>query len=443
MKPERPIARRIAWVLTGLVSLAVTLAALVSYEVYYRMQERMIDELITTESERLVKRVSRFGDRWQGPFEREMAPSMFAWGETAALPAAGMPPELRGLAPGLHYLPRGSSTWHVFVAPAMDGRLYVMYDSIVVEEQERRYALALLSIVAVFSLLAFLVSVRVSRWLVSPLNVLVDRLARWAPGGLQAGVRHANEVDRLMDAFNRVQDQVDAAIADQRQFSANLHHEVRTPLTVIRSDAELLLRLQPSDGGNGAGRLHRIIQSVDEIRQSLESTYGLSQAHGGRQEPVRLRDCVEDVGEGLRVEAADAGLAFVNGVAPEQVERLNRYALLTVVRNIVRNAILHAAPGRLEIRSTPSGLTFTDTGPGIGPAELPYIFDRYYSRRRVDAPDAGPLPGDEETAQPGLGLAIAMRVCLQQSWTLSAESPVAQGRGTRFTLVFESHTLPP
>lgn len=438
MKRSRPIAWRITWALTALVSLAVTLAAAASHQVYRQMQERMIDDLVATESARLVKRVSRFGDSWRSAFERDMGPSMFAWGETPALQAASMPPELRELGLGFHYLPHGEGIWHVLVAEAMDGRLYVMYDSIVVEQQSRLFAWALMSIVLVFSVLAFLVSIRVSHWLVSPLNVLVERLARWAPGGVQACARHTNEVDRLMEAFNRVQDQVDTAIADQRQFSANLHHEIRTPLTVIRSDAELLLRRQPPNDESEAGRLRRIVQSVDEIEQSLESTYGLSQARNGGVEPVGLRDCAEDVGEGLRVEADEAGLVILNEVSPDQLENLNRYALLTVMRNIVRNAILHAAPATLEIRSGPRGLTFTDTGPGISAGELPYIFERYFSRRRVDGGSAESRRDAEPAGNSGLGLAIAMRVCTLQSWTLTAESPAEQGRGIRFTLIFRA-----
>jgi len=442
MKRNRSLGWRIAWALTALISLAVALAAVVSYEIYHQMRERMIDDFIETESERLIRKLPEVGAHWQDAFERDMGPSMFAWGESPGLPAVGMPAELRALEPGIHYLPKGRSVWHVSVAEVMDGRLYVVYDSIVVEEQSRLFAAALAFIVLVFSVLAFLVSVRISRWLIAPLNVLVERLAGWAPGRAGVAAPDSNEMDRLMDAFNRVLDQVDAAIADQRQFSANLHHEIRTPLTVIRSDAELLLRLQAKhkegmqarDTSREAERLRRIMSAVDEVKESLESTYSLSIADDGEPEEVRLRSCVQDVGEGLRLEAGQAGLELVNEVLAEQVAHVNRYALLTVMRNIVRNAILHAAPAQLVVRSIDNGLEFTDTGPGIGAQELPYIFERYFGRHRVDGGRENSHAS--QLRHSGLGLAIAMRVCTLQSWTLHAESPVAQGRGTRFTLVF-------
>ncbi|WP_028604448.1 sensor histidine kinase [Ottowia thiooxydans] len=442
MRRNRSLGWRIAWTLTALINLAVVLAALASYQIYHHMRERMIDDFIVTESERLTKRINETQERWQQAFEHDIGPSMFAWVETPSLFALSMPEELRGLEFGIHYLPRERSVWHVSVTEMMDGKLYVMYDSLLVEQQSRIFAFALMAIVLVFSILAFLISVRISHWLIAPLNVLVERLTRWAPSGAQTATSPSNELDRLMDAFNRVLDQVDAAITDQRQFSANLQHEIRTPLAIIRSDAELLLRSHPAAPTRESTRLQRIMGAVDEIKESLESTYSLSNAYNGGHESVQLHACVQDVGEGLRMEASQTRLDIENKVQSEHVEYLNRYALLTVMRNIVRNAIKHAAPATLEVRSIPHGLVFTDTGPGISETELPYIFDRYASRRRVDARPmaSGADDRSDPTERTGLGLAIAIRVCTLQSWEIKAESPVELGRGARFTLLFKSET---
>src|SRR3546814_15106468 len=90
--------------------------------------------------------------------------------------------------------------------------------------------------------------------------------------------------------------------------------------------------------------------------------------------------------------------------------------LMTVIRNIVRNAIAHAAPGTLEIASAGHGLVFSDDGPGVSQVDAPHLFDRYYSTRRFDV-----TPGEERAprqGEVGLGLAIAKRVCLVQGWGL-------------------------
>jgi signal transduction histidine kinase len=382
--------------------------------------------------------VSRFGDEWKQPFEREMAPTMFVWGESDKVRAPSLPRELRSLPVGMHDLNRGQSTWRVAVTPAMDGRLYVLYDTIGLEKQYRNFSLALLAILLGCSTLAALISGAAARWLINPLNTLTERLTRWVPNFPIADIPQGNESERLMYVFNRVQDQVDAAIADQREFSANLHHEIRTPLTVIQSDAELILGNKVKDPDKVHARLERIVKSVHEINQSLESTFSLAHARFEDIAVVSIRPCVGEIFDSLQPEADKAGLVFVNAVDPAQVETLSQHALMTVLRNIIRNALLHAAPGTLSVESTESGLNFTDSGPGIAPAEQEAVFERYFSNRRMDQRkseqrDHGAARGMN---QPGLGLAIAKRVCVMQSWHLEVMSPVSEGRGTRFSLSF-------
>ena len=440
---KRSIASRITLVLTCLISLAVCLSAMLTWLVYVHLQGRMIDDLAQTEAKRLVMRVSRFGDEWTGSFERDMAPSMFVWGESARHPSGTLPAELRHLPVGLHRLERGESTWHVAIADAMDGRLYVLYDSIVIEQPLREFSYALIAIVVGFALLALLVSNAAARWLITPLKDLTDRLTRWVPGSSAALTRHGDEASRLMEVFNRVQDQVDASIADQREFSANLHHEIRTPLTVIRSDAELMLNGSVHDPEQRRARLKRIVRSVREVDDSLESTWSLAHARFEDRDDINLHVCVDDIIENLRLDAEKAALVLVNTVQPEHEATLSHHALMTVMHNIVRNAIAHAAPATLVIESIPDGLQFTDSGPGIDSAELPNIFERYFSNRRADRrlPEQPSGRRRDHAAgspmnQSGLGLAIAKRVCSMQAWRLDVQSPVSAGRGTRFTLIF-------
>lgn len=433
---KKTIAWRITFVLTSLISLAVCLSAALTYFAYTHIQQKMVNNLIETEAKRIAMRIFRFSGSWNAPFEREMGPSMYVWGESDRHPSDVMPAELRALPNGLHALPRKGSTWYVAIEEAMDGRLYVVYDSIVIEQQLRDFSRALISIVLICSVIAMLISRIAARWLITPLNTLTERLTRWIPNSSSALMLHANEADRLMEVFNRVQDQIDALIADQREFSANLHHEIRTPLTIIRSDAELMLKNNIKDPEGIRSRLTRIIKSVSEISQSLESTYSLAQAHFEDKIQVDIHACVDDIFESLRLDADKAGLVFINSVQSAHVETLSRHALMIVMRNIIRNAVLHAAPATLVVESIPGGLLFTDTGPGIAPSELSNVFDRYFSNRRADQRQGGGSEAVPGVNQTGLGLAIAKRVCLTQSWHLDVTSPVDDVRGTRFTLVF-------
>lgn len=106
----------------------------------------------------------------------------------------------------------------------LDGRLYVLYVlyvSVELKQQARHFTIALALIVQLFALLAVLVSHRVARLITQPVNSLTERLARWAPGQPQQGAGPAHEAERLMHAFNRVQAQLDARLAEPRESSAN------------------------------------------------------------------------------------------------------------------------------------------------------------------------------------------------------------------------------
>lgn len=440
MKLRRSLSGRITLVLTLLIFLAVSLSAVVTYAIYTTLEESMLDTLVQTESNRIAVRVSRFGDEWQQPFERDMGPSMYAWGETDTLLAPSLPEELRDLPLGLHYIDKGNTGWHVQVANVMDGRLYVLYDSVVLVEQSRHFALALAGIVLFCTLLALFFSKAIAHWLVTPINTLTERLIRWLPSGYKSPITHTDEVARLMEIFNRAQYQVDATIANQREFTANLHHEIRTPLSIIRSDAELMLRHNLVSEAERP-RLQRTVHAVQDIKQSLESTYSL--CHAGNtdtHETVSLHDCLQDAMEVLYQDATQAGLHIRNLIDNTHYEQLNHHALMTVMRNILRNAISHAAPATLTIESIPNGLNFTDDGPGIASEEQASVFERYFSHRRTDQRTATTpaSASDELENQAGLGLAIAKRVCQMQSWQLEVTSPVQDGHGTCFTLRFHS-----
>jgi signal transduction histidine kinase len=120
-------------------------------------------------------------------------------------------------------------------------------------------------------------------------------------------------------------------------------------------------------------------------------------------------------------------LEFVNAVPPDTVVNVDRHALLTILRNLIRNAIEHAAPARCVVRLTDRGIEVTDNGPGIPAEDLPFVFERYYRGRLADSPG---IPA----ADRGIGLAIARQLADLNGWSLTAAS--AAGEGARFVLKF-------
>ncbi|OZI44377.1 sensor histidine kinase [Bordetella genomosp. 5] len=442
MSRSGALTQRVVWALTGTVTVFVTVLALLSYLTFDQMEDDLVNDILTTETERLAQHL-RTGeyflpDARQGP--RELGGSMRAWLIEPNQSDAVLPEPLRGLDNGLHLLEPGAETWHVMVASVgnQQGKLYLLYDATDNEERVQSFGLFVLGIGAICVVLAYGLSRRVAGIAVSPMLDLTQRLSTWAPGSADLAVQRDDEAGRLIEAFNRVQNQVDRSIAREREFAANLSHEVRTPLAGIRSDGEMML-LDETLPAASRKRLQRIVDHVDSVSASLESARALARDEPRAAESVDLSRCMRDAWQGFEVNAEQAGLQFVNAI-PDGVERmLDRYALLTVLRNLVRNALEHAAPAELVASLDVRGaLVLADNGRGIAPDELPFVFQRYYSGRLRDSAEAG-----AGAVPRGLGLAIAKRVCDMQGWTLHVESSQSEpGRGTRFVLCLEETPAP-
>ena len=428
---------RFTFALTALVWASVLAVCFSAYEAQKNMGEQMIDHLVEMEAHRLQIKKSEEDDQWQEAFERQLGPDMYAWGENSTAPSPNMPAELRMLPLGLSRVNAQDHVWHVMVVEARDGRLYVQYDSRDVDTLSVNFGLVMAVIALFFMVLSYFCARMLAKWAVQPIQTLTAHLSRWAPGRPQQFGLTSNEGVQLTEAFNRMQDRIDQALADQKEFSSNFNHEVRTPLALIRTDAELGKR-EAASADKTVVRFERIMRSADEMATSLEATYHLARSEHGQVEPTSIHECVNDVFASAESEALSRDLILHNNVDETQVESLNRYMLLTVIRNIVRNAIAHAAPGALRIDSINQGLRFTDEWPGVSASDAPFLFDRYYSTRRVDQQSNADtsLAVQRET---GLGLAIAKRVCEVQGWSLEvADCSSQNGKGLTLVLLFSS-----
>ena len=333
-----------------------------------------------------------------------------------------MPAEMRNLAPGLYDFTTAGKTLHVAVTDTDDGRLTVLLDATAAEARVYRFGIALFSLWLACVTATVFVARAVAAFAVEPIVAATRSIARSAPGAAFAVSDRSDEAGVLMETFGRFRDRVDDMLAREREFAANLDHEIRTPLTTIRTDAELL-GLETTLASAQQARLDRIIAAVDEISATTESTLSHSAGRFADVETVET-GLLDAACQTLADRAAACRLRIVNAVPAGEQIQVDRQALLTVVRNIVRNAVEHAAPATLTVSGNSRALTFDDDGPGIDPAVLDHVFDRH----RHGHTDV------QGTARRGLGLAIARRLCELQGWRLQVHSPGATGRGTSFSL---------
>lgn len=225
------------------------------------------------------------------------------------------------------------------------------------------------------------------------------------------------EVAPLVVALNALLLRLQGAFGAQRAFVADAAHELRSPLTALKLQIELLGR-----SGTAPQAVAELAAAMQRAQRLVEQLLALARAEPGGAESARMPT---DLAEAARQAVADAvPLAATRGTrleldAPQPLQVLgDAQALRVLVRNLVDNAVRYAGPGAqvqvsLQAQGLQAVLRVDDSGPGIPPAERERVFARFYRR------DGQPEPGS------GLGLAIVQAVAQRHGAGVAlAESPL-------------------
>ncbi|WP_436533364.1 sensor histidine kinase [Actinoplanes sp. HUAS TT8] len=270
-------------------------------------------------------------------------------------------------------------------------------------------------------LATILITVLVGYRLVRPLRALTDA----ADGHRPVPVSTRDEIGRLARALNDSTERRDRAEAQRRAMVSDVAHEMRTPLTNIRSWLEAAQDdLAPTDGQlldllhDEAVLLQHII---DDLTDLAAADAGTLRVHA---EPTYVRDVLGQVAESHRAPAQAAGVDLRIEVDANPVVEADPVRLRQVVGNLVANGIRHTpAGGSVTLAAAGPVIEVRDTGAGIAPENLPRVFDRFW---RADESRSRATGGS------GLGLAIARKLTEAHGGTLDAASVV--GRGSTFTI---------
>jgi two-component system sensor histidine kinase BaeS len=240
-------------------------------------------------------------------------------------------------------------------------------------------------------------------------------------------VRGPGDVRRLASAFNEMAERLQTNEERRRRLMADVAHELRTPMTVIRGHAEGAL-----DGVYEPDRAHlaRIVEETDLMARLLDDLQTLSMAEAGvlnlHRERVDVGGLVEDALSAMRVRANAAGVSLVRAVPDDLPQpEVDRLRVGQVLSNLISNALRYTPAGgtvtlRAERHGSGVALSVADTGSGIPPEELPHVFDRF-----AKSSDSGGS---------GLGLAIAKQLVEAHGGTISAASEPGRGTTMRITL---------
>jgi two-component system sensor histidine kinase BaeS len=264
-----------------------------------------------------------------------------------------------------------------------------------------------------------------------PMTNIFSAIDSISEGDLSVRVpeHYPRQFGQLAKRFNHMVSELERNEQQRRNLTADIAHELRTPLHIIQGNLEGIL-----DGIYEATPEH-INNTLDETKlltRLVNDLQTLSLAEAGQLplHPTRflLADLMDDLTSSFSTQAASLGIDLRSSIADPTKELTADYDRLNqVLSNLISNAIRHTPKGgtiSIETVSIPSGVRIAvrDTGQGIPAEDLPFIFDRFWrgSKSRT------------ERVNSGLGLAIAKQLILAHGGTINVESVV--GKGTTFII---------
>jgi two-component system sensor histidine kinase BaeS len=271
-----------------------------------------------------------------------------------------------------------------------------------------------------------LISASVADRLTRPLRDVAAAARRLGAG--ETGARATGGDDResaeLAESFNAMADRLERSEALRRRAASDIAHDIATPATVLESQLQAMIDgIVPADQAGleaaraAAASLGTIIADLDDLA-SAEAA------------PLQAAPVAIDVGEllggiaaALDGAARTAGVRFAIDVPPGVIAVADREHLRRALTNVVSNAIRHGAGQPVEISGATADageaiVRVTDHGPGIAPADLPHVFERFYRADRSRAAD----PATGQRSGSGLGLTIARELLAASGGRIEVEA---------------------
>ncbi len=269
----------------------------------------------------------------------------------------------------------------------------------------------------------------------SPVRSLIETVGRLADGDYTARVQtvRRSPLGQVTDSINRMAERLEQTEAERRRLLADVGHEIRTPLTIVRGELEAM-----ADGVRvlDADELRRLLGDIDVVERLLDDLATLSRAEAGmltiHREPTEIVGLVRELVDGMQPVAAGGGVALgLTAGEPEVDAEVDPIRFREIVTNLVANG-LRATPsgGRVDVAVRRSDtrlvVEIADTGHGIPAEDIDRIFERFHK-----GPDSGGSglgltisrdlarahDGDVTvTSEPGAGTTVTVDVPTEPGW---------------------------
>jgi two-component system, OmpR family, heavy metal sensor histidine kinase CusS len=242
-----------------------------------------------------------------------------------------------------------------------------------------------------------------------------------------------DELGRLARTLNGMIARLERSFEEARRFTADAAHELRTPLAILRNEAEVALRV-PRDSEQYRTSLEDMLEEIDHLSRLSEALLFLFREDAGlgahTREIVPLDQLVREMADHMRVVAAEQHQELTLDSPPPCFVLGDAEQLRRLLFHLLDNAIKFTPAGGtigigIECQKHQAHLIVSDTGIGIAPEHLPHIFDRFY---RVDSARSRRTEGN------GLGLSICRSIAEAHRGSIEVESELEKGTRVILTL---------
>lgn len=315
--------------------------------------------------------------------------------------------------------------------------LYISYSTVLVDKTvgNMQLQLVLISLIVIF--VALIISGLLSMELTKPISQISRAAKRMATGDysvdFQAQYSYA-EMNALAETLNYAKEEISRADELQKEVLANVTHDLKTPLTMIKAYASMIQEISGDNPEKREKHTQVIIDETDRLTALVNDILKMSKIRSGmdtlKTEEFNLSEFIHTVLERFEFLTETQGYTIVRDIDDELYTRADKDKIEQVVYNLIGNAVNYTGDDKkitvsLHRKNEKIRFSVTDTGKGIPPEECSTIWERYYSSAETHK---RPIKGT------GLGLSIVKTILVKHGFGFGVDSEV--GKGSTFFVDF-------
>ncbi len=283
-------------------------------------------------------------------------------------------------------------------------------------------------------IISSIISIFISRNLSKPIKQINESAKKLANGNYNIKFQKAGyfELDELADTLNFATEQLEKTDKIRKELIANVSHDLRTPLTMIKAYSEMIRDLSGDNKEKREEHLQVIIDETDRLGRLVNDMMDLSKIESGittlNKERINLSEITKNIVKGLNIESDNC--KFILNIQEDCIVMADKTKIEQVMYNLINNAINHSLQNKVievNVKSTGKKVRFEviDNGPGISKEDLQHIWTRYY---KIDKTYQRSSTGT------GLGLSIVKNILEKHEAEYGVESELGKGSNFWFEL---------